>query len=289
MPPPSEYKAIHVNPRAYSVNATEKAYVMSFTSKKAYSFSATEQAFSMSFTSPEYTASRFTRPTSFTASNPIIDNSIYAPGASIICFIDVTNFGANGEKELFWEVVNEGEEVLSSGSQMSGIINKWDTETISLSGIYVPDNYQYFHVRFKIEETGDWLYSTWAHSLPVDLTVTSVNSGSDIYWPDTAIDCYVHVTNAGFAGSQMIEWQVINVDNSEILNSGSQSSGTIADFGSADVSLTGIVSPSGGDIKFKVRSRIVGSSTWIYSFQMTNYLYWTPPENPPPRDPPPPP
>ena len=84
-------------------------------------------------------------------------------------------------------------------------------------------------------------------------------------------------------GSQMIEWQVINTANSEILSSSSYSSGTIGDFGSAQVDLNGITSPSGGDIQFKVRARIVGDDSWAYSMEMANYLWFTPPENPIPR------
>lgn len=124
---------------------------------------------------------------------------------------------------------------------------------------------------------------------PVNISVISVHPGTDIYWPGTAIQCHVHLTNFGSYGSQTIEWQVIKTSDSSILSSGSQSSGTIGAFASAQVSLTGILSPSGGNIMFEIRARIQGDNEWIYSMQMGNYPYYMPPENPIPRDPPPPP
>jgi len=118
---------------------------------------------------------------------------------------------------------------------------------------------------------------------PTDLTVTQVNPGTDIYWPGTSIDCSVDVINSGASGSENIEWQVINTDTLVVLDSGSQDSGIINGFSSGSVDLTGITSPSGGDIKFKIRARIEGDESWVYSMQMANYIYFNPPENPTPR------
>jgi hypothetical protein len=118
---------------------------------------------------------------------------------------------------------------------------------------------------------------------PVNISINAVHPGSDIYWPGTSIDCHVHVTNTGSAGSQTIEWQLIKTSDQSVLSSGSQDSGVIGYPASAQVSLTGILSPSGGNIMFKIRARIQGDAEWIYSMQMANYGYITPPENPTPR------
>jgi hypothetical protein len=224
------------------------------------------------------------RPTYLIGSSPVIDNNQYAPGGSITCSIDIKNYGISGQQEILWELINDSEEILSSGSQLSGIINKWEEKPVALTGINAPGTYQHFRIRAKITETGSWLYSSFAYSIPVDLTITAVHPGNDIYWPGNAINCHVHVTNGGFAGSQTIEWQVIKTSDQSVLSSGSQSSGIIGDFASASVTLTGIISPSGGNILFKIRARIQGDAEWIYGMQMGNYMYITPPENPTPRE-----
>jgi hypothetical protein len=141
--------------------------------------------------------------------------------------------------------------------------------------------------RFSITHTNPRLFEVVI--APVNISVNAVHPASDVYWPGTVIPCHVHVTNTGSAGSQTIEWQVIKTSDQSILSSGSQSSGIIDDLTSAQISLTGIISPSGGNILFKIRARIQGDDEWIYSMQMGNWLYYGPPENPIPRDPPPPP
>jgi hypothetical protein len=378
----------HINPQKYIVNAPPYKYSAEQVNSSVFSVACLEKTFSISVAPAIYTVGMIVRPTYFIGSSLVIDNNQYAPGGSIPCSIDIINYGLLGEKEIFWELINDSEEILSSGSQLSGIIYKWEEKQVAVNGINAPGTYQQFRIRAKITEAGSWLYSAYAYSLPVDLsinsvgrdalnyapnatiactinitnagfagsqminwevvkaldfsvirsgsqssgnipdfgtanvningitapdfncefkirakvenggwsysqssyclpldlTVTSVHPGSDIYWPGTNIDCHVHITNAGFAGSQTIEWQVIKTSDQSVLSSGSQSSGIIGDFASASVTLTGIISPSGGNILFKIRARIQGDAEWIYGMQMGNYMYITPPENPTPRE-----
>ncbi len=273
----------HINPQKYEVNAPSYKYSAEQASRCVFSVAYQEKIFSASGVPVIYTIVMIVRPTYFVGSSPVIDSNQYAPGGSIVCNINIINYGIPGEKEIFWELINDSEEILSFGSQLSGVIKKWESKSIALSGITAPETYQHFRIRVKITETGSWLYSSYAYCLPVDLTVTLTHPGSAIYWPETAVDCHIHVTNAGFSGSQTIEWEVIKTSDQSVLSSGSQSSGTIADFASAQVSLIGITSPSGGDVMFKIRARIQGDPEWIYSMQMANYIYITPPENPIPR------
>lgn len=266
MPPPSIYDIDQTDGRKYSITQSNIIYSLALSNPLLYSIIL------------------FERPIKFEIQNITLDEESYNTEASVGCSVSVINKGMTGSQILYWQLIEDiTETVISSGNQLAGPLEKWDIDSFNITGIISPDYKTSFKVRIKAGEGGQWVYSSVANTLPVDLSVTAVHTGSDIYWPGNAIACHVHVTNAGFSGSQTVEWQLINTATEEVLSSGSQSSGVIGDFASAQVDLTGIISPSGGEIEFKIRARITGSSTWIYSWQMANYINVQIPENPDPR------
>ena len=250
-----QFSVTHTNPRVFSVTHTNPRV-----------FSVTEALCLLAVQSVTFGAAS------------------YAPGGSMSFLVLFNNEGGKGFDDITWEILDSADNIVNNGTAKSSYIQGSGSGSVLISGIEAPYEYSELRARAKGSADSEWNYSSAVYVLPVNLSVTATHPGSDIYWPDTTIDCHVHITNAGFAGSQTIEWQLIKTSDQSVLSSGSQSSGTIGDFTSAQVSLTGIVSPSGGDIMFAIRARIAGATEWVVtSMPMGNYLFYTIPPDPTPR------
>jgi hypothetical protein len=208
----------------------------------------------------------------------------YRPSSLMSFTVDFLNTGGEGSNTLTWEILDSSDNILNSGTVNTGNIKWRSSGSVTVTGITAPATYKELRVRLKGPVQAAWIYSSVSYVLPVNLSVTAVLPGSDVFWPGTPVECRVRVSNAGYSGSQTIEWQVINNLDLSVLSSGSQSSGNIDDFAIAYVTINGIYSPTGDAIIFRIRARIQGSSEWTTSLiAIGNYLWITPPPNPIPR------
>lgn len=211
------------------------------------------------------------------------DTLYYTPGGSIVSDVNITNSGEQGSETIEWQVVKASDlSVLSSGSQGSGVINRLGSGVVSLNGITAPDIATSFYVRARISGDAEWITADMAYSAPTDLEVLSLSTM--VFWdPNTVQDVDASVHNSGVTGSQTIEWQVVKASDLSVYSEGTTVSGNIPSASTATVHLTGISSPDIYDTLVKVRARVIGDSTWIYTEPILVAIA-TIPDNPTPRD-----
>jgi len=280
------FEMTQVSPRIFTVTHTNpRAFTLAHINARLFAVTHTNpKLFALTHTNPRlFAVTEIWTPCYVNVFSITPDAVNYAPGSEISFDIEVMNTGGEGQDTIDWELIDSSDNVIDSDTVSSGTVKWRSAGTVQVSDVTAPETYKELRVRARGSQQEDWVYSSTIYVLPVDLSVTATHPGSDIYWPGTTIDCHVHITNAGFSGSETIEWQLIRKSDSVVLSSGSQSSGTIGDFASTQVSLSGIVSPSGGNIMFNIRARITGATEWVTSMQMGNYLFYTPPPNPEPR------
>lgn len=274
-----------VSPRAFTVEQINpKVFALTHTSARLFALTHTNpKLFALTHTNPRlFEVTEIWTPCETEVQALALGAASYAPSSEITFIIYFWNTGGEGSDDITWELVDDEDNVLDSGSVNTGTVKWRASGSLEVDSVTAPAVYKEIRIRAKGGADEEWFYSSVAYVLPVDLTVTATLPDSDIFWPGTSVPCSVLLTNAGYSGSQTIEWQMID-DEEAVLDSGTQSSGTIGDFANAEVELDDIWSPSGGDILFKIRARIQGSSTWVLSMQCANYLWITPPPNPTPR------
>lgn len=99
---------------------------------------------------------------------------------------------------------------------------------------------------------------------PADLDVDSIENIVNSTVGDR-MNLRVFVDNSGSAGSEIIDWEIVD-SGSSVVDSGSQSSGTVP--GSANdygVVISGVSYPSSAGTNYRVRARVQGDATWVYS------------------------
>ena len=219
----------------------------------------------------------------------VLDITLNSPHYNISspvgCQVYIKNAGIPGSDIIEWQLIDSSDAVLSSGTANSGYVGWRAAVLVDVPGIVSPAVYSSFRVRARIVGDTEWIYSASAYALPVNLSVTAVHPANDVFFAGTPVQCTVNITNAGYGGSQVIEWQVVQwSDYSIVISSGSHTSGTIGAFALATVPLIGITSPEAENTTARIRARIQGAAEWIYAgMPLINYVP-SPPPNPEPRD-----
>jgi hypothetical protein len=231
-----------------------------------------------------FTVTEATTPFELSVLDVSLNSPHYNISSPVGCQIYVKNSGGEGSDVVEWQVIDSLNAILSSGTVNSGSVGWRSAALVSVPGITSPAVYSSFRVRARIVGDIDWIYSASAYALPVNLAITAVHPYNDVFFAGTPVQCSVNITNAGYGGSQVIEWQVVQwADNSIVISSGSHTSGTIGDFASTVVPLIGITSPVTVNTTARIRARIQGAAEWTYAgMPLMNYIP-SAPENPTPR------
>jgi hypothetical protein len=104
-----------------------------------------------------FSVKEITRPVIIYISDKEIGVYGYNVMGPIRCVLTLINVGWYGSKMIKWEVLDFfTNEVLSTGRQTTGNIERNSLSVVYVTGIEVPTPYQKYRVRVKIEDSGEW-------------------------------------------------------------------------------------------------------------------------------------